>query len=95
MPRSIAKTACIKEGCIETSFFRRLCKPHYEEAHPGEIVYEFRFRWNIVETFEGSIRAKSREEALRLARNGIVAGKRIVFDQKPDDLRLLDEKRCM
>lgn len=94
MPRNISRSICIRPGCHESSYFKRLCKAHYQQEHPGLVVREFRFRWNLVEQFEGSIRGTTREEALRLVEKGIVAGKRTTFDQKPQNVELLEDKEC-
>lgn len=64
---------CIEPGCEEDSWFKRRCRVHYMKLNPGVEVSEYRFTWNNLESLEGSIRATSLEEAMKLAKAGVIA----------------------
>lgn len=89
MPRHITRSLCMERGCEEESWFKRKCKAHYLRDNPGATIREYRFTWNTVESFEGSVRAASEEEAFRLAERGVIAPKRraVIFS---DDVKLVE-----
>lgn len=94
MPQTINRGTCISSGCLKSAFFKRLCKPHLAEKYPDLIVRDYQFTWNIIESFEGVIRATSQEEALKLVKSGVAAGTRRVIGPKPVNIELTDTKEC-
>lgn len=57
-------------------------------------VRDYCFTWNIIETFEGTVRATSEEEALKLVKNGIASGQRTVIGPKPCNIELVGINEC-
>jgi hypothetical protein len=94
MVRVINRGTCIKAGCTDEAFFKRLCRSHYRlEAGSGD-VKDYCFTWNVIESFEGTVRATSEDEALRLVKAGIAAGSRTVLGPKPCNIELIGINEC-
>lgn len=94
MAREISRGTCIRSQCSEPAYFKRLCKLHFRQVEPDAHVRDYRWTWNIVESFEGVVRATSEEEALRLVRQGVVAGSRTVIGPKPINIELVETTEC-
>ena len=94
MPRKIHRSMCIRKGCYRDSLHKRLCEEHFAQEHPGAVVSEYRFRWHMIETIEGTIRATDKAEAFALVRKNVVAGQRVRPFPRPEDIELLGVTSC-
>lgn len=94
MAKAISRGTCIKPQCTEPAFFKRLCKLHFRQQEPQTDVKDYQFTWNVIESFEGVVRATSEEQALKLVKSGIAAGTRTVLGPKPVNIELVDTIEC-
>lgn len=93
MARKLPTAVCYRDNCNDLSFFKRYCPVHYKQKFNNQPVYQYRFSWTVVQKFEGSIRAWSREEAQKLAEEGAIAGTLLNFMDKPIEVELLSEEQ--
>lgn len=94
MARNVNRGTCISGQCLEPAFFKRLCRLHYSEEKGCKVVKDYSFKWNVIESFEGVVRATSEAEALKLVKAGIAAGSRTVLGPKPCNIELVDTHEC-
>lgn len=94
MAKAINRGTCVKPDCLEEAYFKRLCRLHYSQDKGSKPVKDYCFTWNVLDKFEGVVRATSEKEALRLVASGVAAGSRIVIGPKPCNIELVDIREC-
>lgn len=94
MVKAINRGTCVKSQCMEPAFFKRLCRAHFRQDAGSVDVRDYAFTWNVIESFEGTVRATSQDEALKLVKAGIAAGNRTVLGPKPCNIELVGTSEC-
>jgi len=94
MVKTVSRGTCINQGCFEPAFYKRLCRLHFSQLAPSTVVKDYCFTWNIIDSYEGVVRASSEAEALKLVKSGVAAGQRTVLGPKPCNIELVETREC-